>query len=146
MYNVIKERGISMKIKLSKSQWEEAGKKAGWIKTGQSMFTGYEQKQPPSKIYKGIKVFLIAYRDNGNHPSVIEYEIGSGVGTGPAPNEKDYHPLRGGVRSIAFSIEQEARDYIRQQLKDPEYKEVPLDILYATIEYYNKKNKVPSRL
>ena len=26
-----------MKIKLSKSQWEEAGKKAGWIKTAQEV-------------------------------------------------------------------------------------------------------------
>ena len=35
-----------MKIKINKSQWQKIGREAGWIKTSQSAFTGYQDKYP----------------------------------------------------------------------------------------------------
>ena len=46
-----------MKIKLSKNQWENMGKKAGWIKEGQSAFTNTIQQHDP--VYDLIEKLFV---------------------------------------------------------------------------------------
>ena len=43
---IIKTASGKQTIKMSKSEWEGIGKKAGWMKEAQSMFTGYKDKYP----------------------------------------------------------------------------------------------------
>lgn len=47
-----------MKIKLSKSQWEEAGKKAGWVKTAQlTQLENIEKKRVPPVSFPDFDLY-----------------------------------------------------------------------------------------
>ena len=58
-----------MKIKLSKSQWEMVGKKAGWMKTSQSNIMDSERVQLTKKLENfaddpNVRGFLVRIRDS----------------------------------------------------------------------------------
>jgi len=128
------------KLIINRQEWEAMGKKAGWEKGSQSAFTGYQHPPTP---YKGNKSSLIAHKiDSSGKHFVVEYEINSGYATGP-DGRTSYHPARGGLWSMFCRSEQEAQQIIAKYLTNPKYKEVPYDVLMATLNYYNKKNKVP---
>jgi len=61
--NLLNQIGDSMKIKLSKSQWEGIGKKAGWVKASQAISTTEPQIRTTFKGLAGWKRTALIHDD-----------------------------------------------------------------------------------